>query len=214
MPFDLIIFDNDGVLVDSEPIACDVLARLLTDCGLPTTFDDVVREFLGGSISRTRAISESRLGSPLPSDFENRFHDGLLERFESELQPVAHIERVLDRVTSDYCVASSGTHERIKNSLTLTGLYSHFEGRIFSASDVKSGKPEPDLFLFAASQMGARPERCVVVEDSPLGIEASRRAGMASVGYAGLQAAEKLSEASEGVVSDMRELMRLWFPLK
>lgn len=205
--FDLVIFDNDGVLVDSEPIACDVLAKLLTDCGLATTFDDVVREFLGGSISRTRAISESRLGKALPPDFEDRFHDGIFERFERELQSVPHIEDVLDRMASDFCVASSGTHERIRNSLALTNLLRRFEGKIFSAADVDNGKPEPDLFLFAAEQMGAKPERCVVVEDSPLGLEAAHKAGMASIGFASLQDSDILNLASLGVVSDTRGLL-------
>lgn len=206
MAFDLVIFDNDGVLVDSEPIACDVLARLLTDCGLPTTFDDVVHEFLGGSISRTREISESRLGRRLPVDFEDRFHSGLFERYETELRAVAHVDEVLHQMTSEYCVASSGTHERIRHSLTLIGLFANFENKIFSATDVGRGKPEPDLFLFAADQMDVRPERCVVVEDSPVGIEAARRAGMASIGFAELQDPEKLRGASEGVIQSMRNL--------
>jgi len=207
--FDLVIFDNDGVLVDSEPIVCDVLAKLLTDCGLATTFDDVVREFLGGSISRTRAISESRLGKALPPDFEDRFHNGIFERFERKLQSVPHIEAVLDRMAPDFCVASSGTHERIRNSLALTGLLKRFEGRIFSATDVDKGKPEPDLFLFVAERMGVKPERCVVVEDSPLGLEAAHKAGMASIGFASLQDPGILNGASEGVVEDMRRLPRL-----
>jgi HAD superfamily hydrolase (TIGR01509 family) len=210
--FGLVIFDNDGVLVDSEPIACDVLARLLTGYGVPTTYEDVIREFLGGSITRTREITETRTGRKLPPDFEGRFHSGIFERYEKELKPSPDVELVLDYLDSadtPYCVASSGTHERIHHSLDLTGLLERFDGRIFSASDVQHGKPAPDLFLLAARQMGIAPERCVVIEDSPLGIEAAGRAGMASIGFAALQAAEKLGTPSLGTVGSMSELTDL-----
>lgn len=210
MKFDLIIFDNDGVLVDSEPIACDVLARVLTECGIPTTFDDVVANYLGGSISRTRRMGEEILGRGLPPDFEDRFHEGLFARLETELRAVEGIPDVLDRldiVSARYCVASSGSPERIRRSLSAAGLIDRFDDdQIFSASDVARGKPHPDLFLMAAERMEADPGRCVVVEDSPLGIEAANRAGMASVGFASLQSSEKLSAASLGVVDTMADL--------
>lgn len=200
------------MLVDSEPIACDVLAKVLTDCGVPTTYEDVIREFLGGSISRTRQIIEGRTDRKLPPDFEDRFHSGIFGRYEKELKPIPDVEHVLDHIEAagtPYCVASSGTHERIRHSLGLAGLLARFDGRIFSASDVEHGKPAPDLFLLAAGQMGVPPERCVVVEDSPLGIEGANRAGMASIGFAALQAPEKLSGASLGVIRQMSDLPRL-----
>ena len=207
MSFDLVIFDNDGVLVDSEPIACDVLANVLTDCGLPTSYEDVVREFLGGSITRTRQVCEGRLGRPLPDDLEDRFHQGIFERYPEELRPVAHVGFVLDRLTVPFCVASSGTHERIRKSLALTGLLDRFDGKIFSAADVEHGKPHPDLFLLAAETVGVDPGRCIVIEDSPLGVEAANRAGMASVGYAAMQDPGKLAGATHGVVKDLRAVL-------
>ena len=207
--FDLVIFDNDGVLVDSEPIACDVLAQVLTGFGLPTTYEDVVREFLGGSIARTRQVSEERLGRPLPHDLEDRFHQGLYERYPQELKAVEHAEFVLDRLQIPFCVASSGTHERIETSLRLVGLLDRFDGKIFSATDVEHGKPHPDLFLLAATTMGVPPEKCLVIEDSPLGIEAAGRAGMASVGYAAMQDPAKLAGATHGVTDDLRLVLGL-----
>lgn len=207
MRFELVIFDNDGVLVDSEVIACDVLAQVLTDLGVPTTFDDVVQRYLGSSIERTRGIVEAELGRPLDADVAELFHQGIFERYESELKPVVGVEDVIASLHVPFCVASSGTHERIRHSLSLVGLLDHFEGHIFSAADVTHGKPEPDLFLLAADRMDVAPERCVVIEDSPLGLMAAHGAGMASIGFAGLQPAEKLSGASEGVVSSMSELL-------
>lgn len=209
MQFDLVIFDNDGVLVDSEPIACDVLAGLLTSYGLPTTFDDVVRDYLGGSLGRTREIAERRLGRPLPEDLSDRFHAELFSRYQSELRPVDGIVELIEGLDSPFCVASSGTHERIRESLRVTGLLDRFDGRIFSASDVANGKPDPDLFLLAARTMGTPPDRCLVIEDSPIGIEAASRAGMASIGYAGLQAPDKLAGASIGVVRHASEIADL-----
>jgi HAD superfamily hydrolase (TIGR01509 family) len=204
--FGLVIFDNDGVLVDSEPIACDVLAVLLTSFGLPTSFDDVVREYLGGSLSRTRQIAESRIGTSLPGDFERRFHEQLFRRFDSELHPVQGVEQFIDTLQVPFCVASSGTHERIRRSLQSAGLLHRFDGSIFSAVDVAAGKPAPDLFLLAAQTMGFESHECVVIEDSPIGLEAALRAGMDSVGYAGLHPPAKLSDASLGVIQSFDTL--------
>ena len=206
----LVIFDNDGVLVDSEPIACQAVADLLSQQGLPTTFDDVVDHYLGGSITRTRGLAEARLGHPLSDDFEELFHRELFVRYPRELKPVHHVKAAIESIGMmagvSTCVASSGTHERIRQSLTVVGLIDYFVGRIFSASDVENGKPAPDLFLHAAASMGFSPGQCLVVEDSPLGLQAASRAGMQSVGYAALQTPEELQAASIGVINDMSNL--------
>ena len=201
------IFDNDGVLVDSERLANGILAELLTEAGLPYTLDDAVREFMGGTLARVRTSAEPRLGRALPEDFEDSYHQRLFAAF-ARLQPVPGIPQVLDslaRVGTPYCVASSGTHERIRTALTVTGLLDRFDGRVFSADDVEHGKPAPDLFLHAASSMGVEPDGCVVIEDSPLGVAAALAAGMTVLGYAAMTPPEKLADA-HAVFRDMRAL--------
>jgi HAD superfamily hydrolase (TIGR01509 family) len=199
----LVIFDNDGVLVDSERLANGILAELLTEAGMPYTLDQAVAEFMGGTLARVR--SSVRL--PLPDDFEDRYHQRLFDGFAT-LQPVPGVPRVLDALDAagtPYCLASSGGHERIRNALTATGLLDRFDGRIFSAEDVAHGKPAPDLFLHAADSMGAKPEACVVIEDSPLGVEAAKRAGMTVYGFAAMTPEDRLAGADR-VFRDMASL--------
>ncbi len=194
----LVIFDNDGVLVDSERLANGILADLLTEAGLPYTLDEAVRDYMGGSMVSMRQKAEAKLGSPLPADLEDRYHQRLFEGF-AHLQPVPGVREVLDRLDADgttYCLASSGTHRRIRTALTTVGFWDRFEGRTFSSEDVEHGKPAPDLFLHAASSMGVKPDDCVVVEDSPLGVEAANAAGMRVLGFAAMTDPVKLSTAT------------------
>lgn len=204
---ELVIFDNDGVLVDSERLANGILAGLLTEYGLPYTLDQAVHEFMGGTMARVRASAEPRLGHALPAEFEDRYHAQLFEAFAG-LTAVSGVPEVLDALDAagtPYCVASSGTHERIKTALTTVGLYDRFGGRVFSAQDVEHGKPAPDLFLHAARSCGAEPARCTVVEDSPLGVEAAGAAGMRVIGYAAMTPADRLA-AADAVVDEMGAL--------
>jgi HAD superfamily hydrolase (TIGR01509 family) len=207
--FELVIFDCDGVLVDSEPLSNRILAERLTAIGLPTTTEDSVREYMGRSWPTVVGIAEQRLGRRLPEDFADRYHDELYATFARELAPIAGIHGALEEIGLRRCVASSGSHERIRAALRATGLLDAFEGAIFSASDVEHGKPAPDLFLHAAERMGAAPERCVVVEDSPAGVQAGRAAGMTVLGYAGLTAAEELRAAGARTFERMAELPEL-----
>jgi HAD superfamily hydrolase (TIGR01509 family) len=209
MSFDLVIFDNDGVLVDSEWHANGILAALLTESGLPCTREQSIAEYLGTSMASVRERVECALGRPLPADFEARYHERLFEVFRTELTAVPGVEHALGQIRTPACVASSGTHERIRLALTTTGLYDRFAGRIFSAQDVPRGKPEPDLFLHAAATLGVRPERCAVVEDSPLGVEAANRAGMTAFGFARVTPPARLQEAKGGVFTAMDELPAL-----
>ena len=200
-PLDLVIFDNDGVLVDSEGLANQVLADLLTSYGYPVTRDEAVRRFMGTTMAGVRATVEEASGAPLPADFEQRYHDGLFAGFRSGLQPVPGVVAVLDdleRRGVPFCVASSGTHERIRLALSIVGLLDRFGDRIFSADDVARGKPAPDLFLHAAARSSTPPERCVVVEDSPAGVTAARAAGMRVVGYAAMTPAARLADTGGG----------------
>ena len=180
-----VIFDCDGVLVDSEPISNRVLAAMLTEAGLPLTPEESMAAFLGRAWSSNAEIIEARLGRPLAADFRPRYLTAMLAAFELELEPVPGIEAALDAIDNPSCVASSGPHEKMRMTLAHTGLLERFEGRMFSATEVAHGKPAPDLFLHAARQMGWAPADCVVVEDSAAGVEAAVAAGMRVLGYAG-----------------------------
>ena len=181
---ELLIFDCDGVLVDSDRISLRIQAERLTALGLPMTYEDCVREFLGLGMPATLRLIEERLGKPLPPGWAEELDEEVEAAFRRELKPVPGIVEALDRITLQTCVASSGSHEKMTLTLGLTGLNERFAGRIFSADEVARGKPDPDLFFFAAERMGVVPERCIVVEDSPFGVAAARAAGMSALGYA------------------------------
>lgn len=202
----LVIFDNDGVLVDSEPIANQVLADLLTGYGWPTTFDDSVNAYLGGTLQHVRDLVEPRLGRALPAEFEDQYHERLFARLGAELTAVPGVREALDALTLPYCVASSGAHPRIERTLRTVGLYDRFAGNIYSADDVERGKPFPDLFLYAARRQGVPPERCVVIEDSPYGVEAGKAAGMTVIGYAGVTPPHRIADA-DVIITAMSELL-------
>ena len=184
-PYDLIIFDCDGVLVDSEVISCRVHAEALTAHGYPISADQVRERFLGKSASDENREIEIEMGRALPANFEAERVAKLLQALRESVEPISHIHRAIDSISMPRCVASSGTHDRIYTTLSRTGLYGKLTPHIFSASQVKHGKPAPDLFLFAAQQMNARPDRCVVVEDSVTGVTAGVGAGMTVLGFVG-----------------------------
>ncbi|MER6999921.1 HAD family hydrolase [Streptomyces sp. NPDC000410] len=209
MRYDLIIFDNDGVLVDSEPIANTILAAYLTELGHPTSYEESVRDYMGAAVHRVHDTVLERSGRRLPSDFDETLHARVFSAFERELEAVEGVVGVLEKLLAEavpYCVASSGSHERIRVGHRKTGLDRWFrDENIFSAQDVGRGKPAPDLFLYAAERMGAVPERCVVVEDSRLGVAAARAAGMDVYGFTAMTAAGELAGA-KGYFTDMTEL--------
>jgi HAD superfamily hydrolase (TIGR01509 family) len=212
-PFQLVIFDCDGVLVDSERLAVRVESRFLTELGWPLTEAEVVERFLGHTDQYMDEAIQARLGDRLPPDWKERFQRRYREAFAAELQPVDGVLEALDRVTVPTCVASSGSHDKLRFTLAHTGLYERFEGRIFSGYEVASGKPAPDLFLHAAARMGADPARCAVVEDSHAGVLAARAAGMRAFGYAGgLTPPERLAGEATVVFDDMRQLPGLLAP--
>ena len=204
---ELVIFDCDGVLVDSERIAVRIDAEVITKLGWPLTEADVVERFVGRSEAYQLAEIEAYLGRPLPPGWQAEFQHLYQDAFATELKPVDGLAEALEQISVPICVASSGTHQRIRYSLELTGLLPRFEGRIFSTEDVARGKPEPDLFLYAAERMRAEPGACAVVEDSRYGVEAAVAAGMRAFGYAGgLTAGDRLEAAGATVFRDMREL--------
>jgi HAD superfamily hydrolase (TIGR01509 family) len=180
----LVIFDCDGVLVDSERLAVRLEAELISEYGWRLNEADVLKRFVGRSDAYMQGEVEQAVGRPLP-DFQHRYRERLYAAFRSELSPVDGVIGALESLYCPMCVASSGTHEKMRLTLGLTGLLPLFEGRIFSATEVEFGKPAPDLFLLAAQRCGVAAARCVVVEDSKSGVEAARAAGMRSLGYAG-----------------------------
>ena len=209
-PIALVIFDCDGVLVDTERIAVRIDVMVLAELGWKMSEAEVVERFMGKSDEEMTREIEAHTGRTLPESWEAPFRHLYREAFAAELTPVPGILEALDGITLPTCVASSGTHEKIRFTLGLTGLYDRFAGRIFSVDDVRHGKPAPDLFLHAASRMGAAPERCAVVEDSPYGVQAARAAGMRAFGYAGGLIPRRALEGPHTVVfDDMRDLPRL-----
>ncbi|MFD8427857.1 HAD family hydrolase [Streptomyces coelicoflavus] len=212
MRYDLVIFDNDGVLVDSEPISNRLLAGYLTELGHPTSYEDSLRDYMGGAMHRVHDLVLERTGRRLPEDFDDVFHGRVFAAFERELEPVPGAVGVLEKLAADgvaYCVASSGSHERIRVGHRKAGLDRWFDdGRIFSSQDVGRGKPAPDLFLHAAGRMGVAPERCAVIEDSPLGVQAAVAAGMDVYGFTAMTPAAKLAGANR-LFADMGELADL-----
>ena len=209
-PFELVIFDCDGVLVDSERIAVRVEAELLAELGWPLSQAEIVERFMGRTTEYMDEAIEAQLGSRLPGDWRDQFQRRYREAFAAELVPVDGVLDALDQIAVPTCVASSGSHDKLRFTLGHTGLYERFEGRIFSGYEVANGKPAPDLFLHAAARMGAGPARCAVVEDSLYGVLAARAAGMRVFGYAGgLTPADRLEGEATVVFEDMRELPRL-----
>jgi len=209
---ELVIFDCDGVLVDSERLANAVLAELLTAAGLPTTLEDSVNRYLGRSMPSCVALIEERLGRNLPPDFVPTYYRRIYEAFDRQLQPVPGATEALDALAAagvGTCVASSGPFDKLRRTLGRTGMLGRFDARIFSATEVERGKPFPDLFLHAAGRLGVAPGRCVVVEDSPAGVEAGVAAGMRVLGYADLVEAGRLAAAGATVFRSLADVPML-----
>ncbi len=208
---DLIIFDSDGVLVDSEPIANRILAAHLEATGYPCTFAQSVERFVGRALSSIIAMVEADRGQPLPDGFYDAVQDATFAAFREELNPVPGVADALRRIAARKCVASSGRIEKLDLTLGVTGLRFHFGDRLFSATMARRGKPRPDLFLLAAARMGVAPADCVVVEDSVPGVGAARAAAMRVLGYAGGSHiadghSVRLRDAGATVFTDMADL--------
>lgn len=180
----LLIFDCDGVLVDSEPLSCRVDAEMLTECGVPYSAEDVARDFTGVSLKDQIARIEAERGIRLPDDFADRLNRALFARFETDLRPIPGVRDAILSLPFPRCVASSSIPARIALSLRVTGLADLFDA-VFSSTEVARGKPAPDLFLHAATRMDADPDDCIVIEDSVAGVQAARAAGMRVIGFTG-----------------------------
>jgi HAD superfamily hydrolase (TIGR01509 family) len=216
----LLIFDCDGVLVDSEVIAHQTLLDALAPLGLTMSLQQAYRVFAGRSLRDTLAVIERQIGRSLPEDFQQQSRDLLFARFRAVLKPVEGVEDAIAALPCRRCVASSSAPDRLHLALDVTGLAPLFGAHVFSATQVARGKPAPDLFLLAAHTMNAAPAHCIVIEDSTLGIEAGRAAGMRAIGFAGAshatdELAQRLAAAgAHRVVRAMRELPRCVEALK
>jgi HAD superfamily hydrolase (TIGR01509 family) len=191
----LVIFDCDGVLVDSEPVANRTLAQLLREIGLDLTQEQIFQNFVGYSLPHCMRVIEGMLGRPPPENFLRDLQARTFAAFKTGLRAMPGIEHALDRLPVPFCVASSGDHEKMHTTLGITGLLPRFTGRIFSVTQVARGKPAPDVYLFAAQQLGAIPSACIVVEDTPPGVQAGVAAGMTVFGYCAHTPEHKLKAA-------------------
>ena len=208
----LLIFDCDGVLVDSEVIAHDTLRELMAVLGHPMAIDETIREFAGRSLTDTIATAERLLGRPIPTDVGHEFGQRLLDRFRRHLKPIPGVRDAILALPYRRCVASSSSPERLHLSLAVTGLAPLFGESVFSAVQVPNGKPAPDLYLLAARTLGEAPESCIVIEDTMRGVMSARAAGMRVIGFSGaahatLDLPEQLQHAGAALVlRSMHEL--------
>ena len=209
----LVIFDCDGVLVDSEPVANRTLGQMLRELGLDLTQEQIFEQFVGYSLPHCLRVIEGMLGHPAPENFLRDLQARTFAAFKTELRAMPGIEQTLDALDAagvPYCVASSGDHEKMNTTLGITGLLPRFAGRIFSVTQVARGKPAPDVYLFAARQLGAEPAACVVVEDTPPGVQAGAAAGMTVFGFCAHTPEQKLRAAgAHRTFDDLRQLFSM-----
>ena len=212
MRFDLVIFDCDGVLIDSELLSIRADQECLAECGIELSTEEILERYTGISFAGMVSDLEARHG-PLPADFFDRHRRRLWPLMESELRAIPGVTAVLDALTCQACVASSGRPDRLRHALSLVGLYDRFHPHIFSAVEVARGKPAPDLFLHAAQRMGVSPARCAVIEDSLPGVTAAVAAEMTTIGFVGAShcrpgdAARLVAHGAVAVIDDMAQLL-------
>jgi HAD superfamily hydrolase (TIGR01509 family) len=209
-PFALVIFDCDGVLVDSEIITNRVFAKMLNELGVPITVEETIDKFVGRSMSHCLEIIAGLLGRAVPDHFAPQYQLRIKEALNSELKAVPGIVEALDAIRTPYCVASNASQEKMQITLGVTGLLPKFRDRMFSVAEVARGKPFPDIFLYAAGQFGVDPSACVVIEDTPTGVAAGVAAGMTVWGYSAHLPARRLIDAgAHGTFDRMSALPEL-----
>lgn len=212
--FDLVIFDCDGVVVDSEVITTQVLIEMTAELGLIFDEGKVFKTFIGRSNKSCEEALEKELGYRPPEDFFQDFHNRVFARYETDLKEVKGIRALLEhlqKIEIPYCLASSGDFAKIRKGLSTCDLLDYFEGRIYSAQEVKQGKPAPDLFLYAANSMNTPPDNCLVIEDSKPGVLAGKTARMDVIGFAERSCSKTLEEAGATIVNSMKEVNELLF---
>ncbi len=211
MKWKLIIFDCDGVLVDSEVIASRILTEQVVKLGYPMSPSEAIHRFAGIQMAKAIEIVEEKLGRPVPADFESTFRDASFKAFKKELQPIRGVEKVLDKLNGDVCVASNGPRNKIELNLNLTGLAEYFGDNIFSAYELKVWKPDPEFYLRVAKTMQVQPGECVVIEDTHFGAASAFHAGIRVLGYAaGLERKrEELAPFAHQTFDNMSDLFSI-----
>ena len=202
---DLVIFDCDGVLVDSESLVIEIEQQMLAELGVTMTAEEINRRFTGRSDAAMHAELQAEWGLDLGEEFSARRTERVWAAFDANLQPVPGMPELLAGLSLARCVASSSVPARIERSLTVTGLRDHFGPHVYSATMVERGKPAPDLFLLAAARCGVPAERCIVIEDSPYGVEGAVAAGMRAIGFTA--AGHHLPGAAERLVAAGADLV-------
>jgi len=206
----MVIFDCDGVLVDSERITHQVVVDMLAERGVSLSFEEAVDRFIGMSMANGVVQMTALLGGALPAEFLPEMGRRTRAAFRAGLTTVPGIEAVLDGLQRPFCVASNGNHAKVNFTLGHTGLLPRFSGRIFTADDVAHPKPAPDLFLLAARTLAADPARTTVVEDTPTGVRAAKAAGMRAIGFAAMTPAGRLQAAgADAIARSMAEVAAL-----
>lgn len=209
MRFGLIIFDCDGVLVDTEGLTARVFVEAAKELGVAMDIDQALHTFKGGKMSDAVTWIESQLGRKIPDDFVSNFRAHLYDVFRTELKVIDGVKDVITGLKIPYCVASNGPLEKMQVTLSHTGLLPHFEGKIFSAYVVQRFKPDPGLFLHAAKAHGVAPDRCAVIEDSLPGVRAGVAAGMSVFAYAEPELTSLFEAEGAQVFHSMRDLLEL-----
>ena len=204
-----IIFDCDGVLVDSEIIGNQILLSMAKDFGFKMTIEDAIKNFNGRSLKDSFKYIENLIQKKLPDNFENEYRRLTFEAFKTNLKPIKGVKEFIDSLTVSYCVASSGPIEKINLNLTTTGLIEKFENKIFSSYQINSWKPDPEIFLFASKEMGFKPEECIVIEDSKAGVISAIRGGFKVFGFANENNANELKEEGATIFYSFEELSNL-----
>ena len=207
--FQLIIFDCDGVLVDSERISNEVFARVLNEeCGFSLSLDDMFQIFVGQSSSQCLEIVEEMLGKKPPANLEEIYKNEIDFALKSSVKPVSGIAKAISDISIPYCVASSGSYEKMQTTLGKTDLLQFFDGKLYSTSDVSLGKPFSDIYLHAAQSMGVSdPTKCLVIEDSPVGVKGGVAAGMTVFAYSELMNENRLLKAGAHHTFDNMEFL-------
>jgi len=210
MKYQCIIFDCDGVLVDSEPISAKVFAGIMNDLGIDITWEVVFKTLKGGSMAKSIAFVEKQLGGPAPLDIEKTYRARTKIAFQKEMKPIEGIEHVLGDLNIPFCVGSNGPQSKIRLNLALSKLDHFFkDDHIFSAYDIEEWKPKPGLFLHAAEQMNFDPAQCVVIEDSVNGAIAAKAAGIDCFGYARDSDPELFTSHNAVPFHDMKDLIHI-----
>lgn len=208
--YELVVFDCDGVVVDSEPIGNRVFRAFLADVGITMSEREVYANFLGRALADSLEIVEQRLGRRLADDVVAQYRATRDRALREEVQPIAGVEHIVRSLRVPYCIASSGDYDKMRVTLGITGLLPLFDGRVFSATDVPRAKPAPDVYLHAAARMGVAPASALVIEDTVPGVTAARAAGMTVIGFTPLTPADELIAAGATVTAArMRELAPL-----